>query len=189
MALAAVAMVSIVAIVAFVIDASTFFVIRRELQNAADAAALAGALYISPNTPVPAPGTCNTSDPSPAFPSPPYPAVLRNGPMHPEPVKAACYYADINSAQATRLCNTPAGFKNAYTRGDSHGGPYPVLVVEVSCKAQYSFGRIMNLAPREISAYAIAALGTWDTTSAQFGPWFNCSGLSWCHDASRLFPD
>src|SRR5437660_436622 len=43
MALAAVGMVAMVALLAFVIDAGSFFIVRRELQNAADAAALAGA--------------------------------------------------------------------------------------------------------------------------------------------------
>lgn len=41
--MAAVAMVAMVSLLAFVVDAGMFFVIRRELQNAADAAALAGA--------------------------------------------------------------------------------------------------------------------------------------------------
>src|SRR5438477_12925628 len=45
-ALAAVALIAVVGAVAFVIDVGFFFEGRRELQNAADAAALAGVVFL-----------------------------------------------------------------------------------------------------------------------------------------------
>jgi hypothetical protein len=207
-ALAAASIISIVAMMAFAIDAATFFVIRRELQNAADAAALAGAMYISSDTsvtppPQPAGSQPNCSyilddDPAvPDFMSPPYPSGLRNGPSYPDAVRAACYWANYNlyNGQASRLCNSKAHFKNAYTRADQHGQPYPELVVEVTCDAQYSFGRILNLRDREVSAYAIGALGVWVDSTSDFSSWVRCNPpppavpIPGCRDATRLIPD
>jgi Putative Flp pilus-assembly TadE/G-like len=180
MALAAVSMVSLVAIMAFIIDASTFFVIRRELQNAADAGALAGAMYMSPNAPALPPGVAASSCRSIHDPSPPVAPFQNDG-----GVQAACYYANLNSGQASRLCNTPAGFKNAYTRELYPPPLYHVLVVEVSCEAQFSFGRILNLSTRPVSAYAIAALGTlYPGSPPTFGVW-----TFGARDASRLIPE
>jgi hypothetical protein len=191
MALAAVAMVSIVAILAFVIDASSFFVIRRELQNAADAGALAGALYLSPYaTPMPPVDSfCSASNPtccsSQRDPSPPL-APYRND----DGVRAACYYVNRNLGQASRLCNTLASFRDAYTKNElGSTGPYHVLVVEVLCDAQYSFGRILNLSDRTVSAYAIAAIGRWDHIAQTFGPFLAVAPTPTSTDASRLVPD
>jgi hypothetical protein len=184
MALAAVAMVSLVGMMAFVIDAGTFFVIRRELQNAADAGALAGAMYMSPWGPGPPTGissACSSmTDPSGPFLS------YRND----EGVQAACHYVSLNLGQATRLCNTQAHLKSAYTREEApptYPTPnYHVLVIEVACDAQYSFGRILNLGSREINAYAIATLGRWDGTT--FQP-FSSVPVPGSTDASRLLPE
>jgi hypothetical protein len=181
MALAAVGMVSLVAMMAFVIDAGTFFVIRRELQNAADAGALAGAMYMSPwGPPLPA-----ISSDCQLLSEPPF-LTYRNT----EGLRAGCHYVSLNLGQATRLCNTPAYLKSAYTREE--GPPtypppnYHVLVIEVACNAQYSLGRILNLPPREINAYAIATLGRWDGTT--FQP-FSSVPVPGSTDASRLLPE
>ncbi len=191
MALAAVSMISIVSMIAFVIDASTFFVVRRELQNAADAGALAGAMFLSPDAPAPTAdqiGDCTNTD----HPTAPVTA-------NPAAVLVACHYARINLGQASRLCNTKADVPSdpdesrPYTRLDPGGGGYTVVSVQVSCDAQYTFGRIINLHERPISAYAIGALGTWVFSppfpQAEFHGWSSCAGLSTCRDASRLLPD
>ncbi len=186
MALAAVAMVSIVAMIAFVIDASTFFVIRRELQNAADAGALAGAIYLSPYSGVPAfavnppptAGCTSVSDQTTTL------------PPNDTATQVACYYVGLNSAQASRLCNTTAGFKNAYTKDEIGPPALHVLVVEVSCDAEYSFGRILKLQDRQVSAYAIAGLGRWNRLTGTFGP--DLPAIPPTADetlASRLVPD
>jgi Putative Flp pilus-assembly TadE/G-like len=192
-ALAAASIISIVAIMAFAIDAATFFVIRRELQNAADAAALAGAMYLSPDAPTPAPiGNCINPD-HPVAPAP------RNDTA----VRVACHYARLNLEQASRLCNTPSDIESneglPYTRIDPGGRPYYVVVVQVSCEAQFSFGRIINLHDRQVSAYAIAALGTWayapplmPVQGPDFLPtWISCvtPPIPGCRDATRLLPD
>ncbi len=188
MGLAAVSIVSIVAIMAFVIDASTFFVIRRELQNAADAGALAGAMYLAPDasTTLPVVGTPDCS----LIGDHAIPPAIDNHIA----VQVACHYAQMNFGQASRLCNTPAHLKDAYTRVLP---PYNIVVLEVACDAQFSFGRIINLRDREVSAYAVGASGTWDysLTPPQFRPHIDVSvctdlltGVAWCKNASRLIP-
>src|ERR1700716_1171121 len=89
--LAALAMTSMLGAVSMVIDAGVYFVIQRQLQNAADAAALAAVWYdpACPSTHVDSAGQtdwlkagCQSSaqgtvpvncDPSPPLPNPPYP--------------------------------------------------------------------------------------------------------------------
>jgi uncharacterized membrane protein len=182
-ALAAVSMVALVGILAFVIDAGMFFVIRRELQNAADAGALAGAMYMSPDAPSPSvSGACaRVSDGNTAgLPQPEFQTL--------NAVRSACNYANINVGNASRLC-TNAGFDNAYTRQDPSLLPYYEVVVVVSCDAQYSFGRILLLTDRRISAYAIGALGSWDPSTGVLRAWQSSLIVPNWHDASRLISD
>jgi uncharacterized membrane protein len=190
MALAAVSIISIVAMMAFAIDAATFFVIRRELQNAADAGALAGAMYFSPDAPLipPLTGACAAKT-DPTIDSTHNDAVVR----------VACHYTDLNTGNASRLCNTPITLLNAYTAGRVvNTYPNRAVVVEVGCQAQYSFGRILNLASRPVSAYAIAVIATWDfgvappTFRSSWIPFTFCPqplGQPTCRDASRLIPE
>jgi hypothetical protein len=136
MGLAAVAMVAMVSLLAFVIDAGSFFIVRRELQNAADAAALAGA----------------------------YGMIVD----HPTASSAASTYLYLNAPNAEKLCRHAVQFDPV---ADVHfgstalaGGTSETITVTAHCEADYTFGRILNLGHRPISAQATAALGSWDTT-------------------------
>ncbi|HEY3062397.1 MAG TPA: pilus assembly protein TadG-related protein [Chloroflexota bacterium] len=143
--LAAVAMVGMVGMLAFVIDAGSFFVVRRELQNAADAAALA-AVAMCP---------CPLASPSQA-----------------QARFIAQQYVAANAFDVEQLCRhavlfVPATDVTFPSPRDLTGVGFasPVVTVTVRCEADYTFGRILNLPPhRTISAHATAALGAWDVS-------------------------
>jgi hypothetical protein len=146
-------------------------------------------MYMSPDSPSPTvSGACTgVSDGNTSGSLPPNYQRL-NG------VRAACNYANLNVANASRLC-TNAGFDNAYTRQDpAQSLPYYEVVVVVSCDAQYSFGRILLLTDRRISAYAIGALGSWvpgpnPGDPGALGAWVSSLAVPTVRDGSRLIPD
>jgi hypothetical protein len=143
MGLAAVSIIAMVSMLAFVVDAASFFIIRRELQNAADAAALAGVALC---------------------PCPPNDAAAR---------AMADQYVRLNAPNAEKLCRHRVAFDPSPSGSDvafnsriltPTGSASPTMSITVRCQADYTFGRITNLLSRTISAHATAALGRWDTT-------------------------
>ncbi len=143
MGLAVVAMVGIVAMLAFVIDAGSFFIVRRELQNAADAAALA-AVAMCP---------CPTSAPA----------------NRAQARFIAQQYVSANAFDIEQLCRhavlfVPASDVAFGTRHLTPSGTTDAVTVTVRCEADYTFGRILNLQHRTIAAHATAAIGVWDVS-------------------------
>ena len=182
--LAAVSMIALVGMMAFVIDAGTFFVVQRELRNAAEAGALAGAMYFRPQG-----GPLSPTIPADITPCA---AVTDGGSQGADnAARMGCYYASKNLGGATRLCQNAAHFKSAFSGSGQIGTPfYQVITVEVSCDAQYTFGQILGplTRRREISAYARAALGEWNSTTSTFEQWTATPGPDQ-RDASRLISD
>lgn len=154
--IAAVAMVAMVSFLAFVVDAGMFFMIHRELQNTADAAALAGATFLElpsknpPPTGEPLKTPAPTSQCSGTF------GGLTGNAL--SAARVACKYGFRNAVTAGKLCLGPVQMDNP-TFGTWHDVS-PTLVVTFHCEAGYSFGRIISgLTDRTISASAEAALG------------------------------
>jgi hypothetical protein len=154
--LTAVIMVAMVGMLAIALDTGFFLMTRRELQNAADAAALAGVVEL-PADPTAAhtiaAGYANrntTGDTAaPGATSPPSSSYVLTDPP-----------ADA-SRIAGRVCEEGTLRTEVVdkTRGLTGGGYVFVLEVTVHCKVQYSFGRILNLARADVSATGIAAIG------------------------------
>jgi Putative Flp pilus-assembly TadE/G-like len=175
---AAVAMVAIVGGLAIVVDAGIFFVVQRQFQTAADAGALAGAWHnpICPSGPGYSP-PCQTSQ---AMPNPvgivagTPPECGPPGGMTPAcapcpeatPGFPACDVALANANTVAQLCSGPVhAIVSAGTTlvNPSHVN---VIVVIVQCDAGYSFGQILNLSTKRITASAAAALGNRDATNS-----------------------
>ena len=157
--LASVGIVAMVGMLAFVIDAGNFFVIRRELQNIADTAALAGAETLDPELA----SRWNTSGllPSADCPTPPGPPVSNATTLT---IRMVCTYVKRNSPVARSLCGTDPVVEELTISGwpIAGGSPTPNVFVRVRCYAGYSFGRILNLQSRTMKAQATAALGRSD---------------------------
>jgi len=147
-------MVALVSMAAFAIDAATFFVVKRELQSTADAAALAGVPYLG--------GFWGETQPIP------YPdCVSIVNPFQ----QAACTYVNTyinaNAENATTLCQGPVTNTIIYpTRSlDPSGTPLsPALQVTVHCDARFFLGGIANLHLQPINATGSAVLGSWDSS-------------------------
>lgn len=146
LAIAAVSMVALVGALAMVVDTGMFFVIQRHLQTAADAGALAGAWY-DPICPLGSPGCLGEKDWA---------------------LSVAINVARANSDTIAPLC--PGGINVLPPQtGTTLIRPRNVntIVVTVECEASYSFGRILGLSTKHISASAAAAIG--DRISATNG--------------------
>lgn len=176
--LAAIALVAVVGGLAMVIDTGMFFVIQRQFQSAADAGALAGAWHdpICPN----AVGFAPPCIPSPATPvmvgtmvgspqscvaPPPVGVAPSCAPcLGPPGVYTACDVALANAESINPLCNGTlrviVGTGTTLVRPSNVN----VLVVFVQCDAGYSFGRILNLTTKTVSASSAAALGNRNAT-------------------------
>jgi hypothetical protein len=151
--LAGVALVAMVGMLAFTIDAGLFFMIRRELQNTADAAALAGMGAWVDCQFFSVPGSPSFGVPAVA---PPCDAVGAN---------AVDEYIARNSSVTRRLCTSAPSRDNAPTFNTfvdfpPTGGQSPSTTVSVSCQTTYSFGRILGLSDARIRAIARAAAVT-----------------------------
>jgi uncharacterized membrane protein len=139
LSIAAVTIIAVVGALAMVVDAGIFFVIQRQFQAAADAAALAGAWHKPVCTSDPLVGCEPDGDAS---------AVAKA-------------VAEANAKPMEILCGSPINPPSVTVGGPPQNLPARVntIVVTVSCRAGYSFGRILNLQTVDISASAAAALG------------------------------
>lgn len=133
---AALAMMGLVGGVALVVDTGIFFVVQRQLQSAADAGALAGAWY-DPVCPATAAG-------------------CRRGSAEVVAVSVAQANADTVSALCGGKVNVDKPALGSVRLRLPSG--VPTIVVTVWCDAGYSFGRILGLTSKHISASAAAAI-------------------------------
>jgi Flp pilus assembly protein TadG len=133
--LAAVALVGMVGMLAFVIDAGMLFMAHREAQDAADSAALAGVRDLAG---VGGGATCSG-----------------------DCADDVNRYATANYAILSRLCSEP-GTPSAQV-GSLNTPRVPTLTVIVSCDASLTFGRILwsagNAPTFAVKATAVAAIG------------------------------
>jgi uncharacterized membrane protein len=131
--LAAVSLVAMVGMLAFVIDAGMLFMAHREAQDAADAAALAGVRDLSDGGTT-CSGACADD-------------VNR--------------YATANYAILSRLCSHPGAPSPQV--GSLNTPHVPTLTVVVSCDASLTFGRILwsggNSPTFTVKGTAVAAIG------------------------------
>jgi hypothetical protein len=183
--IAALAMVAILAITSFVVDYGLQRVTERQLQNAADAGALAGAACLgSPDPSCIVNPVTHTVDP--AF-------------------QARTFaYSAQNPAVSDRICGTadtplptwmrsPAGDQpqnwtgspNVYssvqigTAAPSTGGSVPTITVTMTCEAPFTFGRVIGLTTQPIKATATAAKG---------GPSISCTFPMGMYDSNASQP-
>ncbi len=173
--LAAVAMTCLIGALSMVIDAGVYFVIQRELQNAADAAALAAVWYgpacfetlpgwqtagcqnHASLTPVP---ECQTAEHGPS-----------PGNDDPAPCTAAVQMTQANWGVALSLCSGPSTGSTVPIVIDTHPGIPPAgaenvpnvtpYVVTLSCDAPHWFAHILPGVglSMQIGASSSAALG------------------------------
>jgi hypothetical protein len=136
--IAAIAMVAMIGALAMVVDTGMFYVTQRQLQASSDAAALAAAWY---------PPVCLDAS-----------SGCRGG----DATTIARQIAAANSDSLRQLCDGPV------TVNVTLGTPPLALrrpanvnwiVVESKCSAGYSFGRILGLPNKPISASSAAAIG------------------------------
>jgi uncharacterized membrane protein len=155
--MAALAMVAIVGGLAMVVDTGMFLVVQRQLQSAADAAALAGAWHdpICPKQYALCDGV-----PLAAPPGPPGQSMTCDGSAQ----YTACDVAAANTATIGGLCY--GAIKTSVAAGTTLIRPRAVntIVVTVECDATYSFGRILGLGSKHISSSAAAVIGNRDAT-------------------------
>jgi len=179
MGMAAVGMIALVALMAFALDAATFFVIKRELQNSADAGALAGVHFL---------GLYQLQD----LPDAPDACDARFRVTQPESL-VACTFVHANWGTASKLCEDPAGLTDEYVQPVSPiylPPPYetiraPALQVTLHCDARFFLGGIINLQRQPINATALAILASWDPASSEPRIVPYAGGL---RSATRLIP-
>lgn len=138
--LAAMAMIAMVGGLAMVVDTGMFLVIQRQLQSAADAAALAAAWY---------PNVC--------------PAVADG--CHPtgDATLVAQQIAHANADALAAMCQDGVKVPSVQV-GARLNRPIDAntVIVSVSCDASYSFGRILPIVPtKHIEVSAAAAIGSY----------------------------
>lgn len=129
-AMAAIVMVAMVAMLAFAVDVGRFWETRRELQNAADAGALAGVSQL---------------------PDDPDMAIAQAD-------QYAIQAATNGAGRLCR--ETPTHEINTGTFDLAAGGFVYTVTVTPRCTDDYTFGRILNLTSMPIEATATAALGS-----------------------------
>ncbi len=135
------AIIALIGVMGLVIDIGLFRVIDSELENAADAAALAAAWY-DPVCPYPDPRCAADNAPSTA-------------------VGVAQRFADYNTGLAQALCGSPI----ARLTPDSvpvHQIQSPKtngVTVILQCRAGYLAGRVLGLGSTEITRWGTAAIG------------------------------
>jgi hypothetical protein len=178
MVIALVAMTSMIGALSMVIDAGVYYVLQRQLQNAADAAALAAVWYAP---------ACNSSwssdgqqstPPTPPTACQPAPTPVASGCPPPGnsndigPCTEATNQVKANESAIASLCNgpLPAG-SSVPVQVEVHPGERLVVpqvgtyVVTVSCDSPHWFARVfpsvctLPACAAHVSASAAAALG------------------------------
>ena len=155
-------MTAMLGALSMVVDAGVYFVIQRQLQNAADAAALA-AVWYDPACPSGNPSSQSAGcqhDP-PAGPVPPTCGSDIG------PCTAANQVASANQTVALSLCAGPTAQGKQLPPPEVHpGAPLNVpqvstYVVTMSCDAPHWFGQVLPgvIKPMHIQVSAAAALG------------------------------
>jgi hypothetical protein len=195
---AAVAMVAIVGGLAMVIDGGIFFVVQRQMQAAADAGALAGAWYdpVCPSV-YTAQGCRLGAQAAPALNG----TAIESPPDCQVPASAgtpncawcdgttgipSCDVALANAAAAKPLCG---GQVRAFvSTGTQLNRPRNVntIVVTVQCDAGYSFGRILGLSARRISASGAVGIGNRDCSGPGDMTDFDITQTPFCGFIARL---
>jgi hypothetical protein len=166
-ALAAVVMLAVLGLVAVVVDVGIQFETRRELQNTADAAALAGVSRLPTPYPDPAvapkPGKCDSES------------------------SDSCNARDLASKFA--VANASSGFAGVFCQSASpqdagaldlgHGkvyavieawqqpyknGSLPALTVTMECTTQFTMGQVLGLQGMQVRASAVAVKGSAGTS-------------------------
>jgi hypothetical protein len=161
--MAAAAMVALVGAGAMVVDMGVFFVIQRQMQNAADTAALAAVWYEPVCDATQAPKVAAGCQPVSAW-THPIPPSCAAGP-DPVPCAAATEFAQRNLDLVSGLCSGPYGNARLPAITPYPLGPIPsldinVYSVTIDCDAPYWFGHIFpNLLSHRISTSAAATLG------------------------------
>jgi hypothetical protein len=182
--IAALAMTSMLGALSMVIDAGVYFVIQRQLQNAADAAALA-AVWYDPACPSPNPAWvtagCQLSNPDP---TPPECLQPQNSAYSARPCTAAVNQVKANWGIALSLCAGPdratgsVPIKITANPGLPPSGSLNVpqvspYFVSLECVAPHWFARALPLRSDllyvTINASAAAALGWLDNNGQLLG--------------------
>jgi len=157
-AVMAVVIVAIVGALAFVVDLGFQMEARRELQNAADAGALAGVVLLPDD---------------------------QAGSIQQATTFA---YQGSNASVTDRICGpavsplpdagatAPAAHANVYSKATPGqmavtGGNIYTMTVTMECTTNFSFGRILNLTTAPIRASATAALGSPTYVGCTFPMW------------------
>ena len=143
--LAAVIMAAMVGLLAFSVDTGIFLEARRELSNAADAAALAGISDLPAD----------------------------NAAALAAAARYSADIAENPDAIARRLCEIGGGTTPTHTstigqRPLAGGGFVHTLTVTTECTAGHIFGRVLGLATTPISATAVAAKGSLTAPNCPF---------------------
>jgi Flp pilus assembly protein TadG len=165
---AAIAMVAIIGAVGLVVDFGMFFVIQRQMQSAANAAALAAVWY---------PRVCNDADPDQvaagcqagASITPTGECITGSHPTdHDEvPCTVAHQFAEANLGPTAALCRGPLSSADpnldihAYVIGHSNRLNVQIYAVTIGCDAQHWFGRILPQIGfvNRISTTGVATIG------------------------------
>jgi Putative Flp pilus-assembly TadE/G-like len=165
--LALYAMLVLTGAVALVVDAGVFFVTQRQLQTAADAAALAAVWYHPVCDQLPSAVECAPQTPAPATQRPPAGWTCTppagSGPNGCMATDVAFAVAQANLGHSGALCR-PAPELLATGRSDilpTGNGPLPTYIVTIDCEAPYWFARIFPAIPAtmHIRAFARAGIG------------------------------
>jgi hypothetical protein len=180
--IAVVAMISMLGALSMVIDAGVYFVIQRQLQNAADAAALAAVWYdpACNGTPLTDPtgdwrnAGCQPA-PAPANGCPPVAPVA--DPLDVGPCLAAKSQVQANLNVALSLCagpNRTQGSVNVYVHPANNVVSTPPIrpyVVTLSCDAPHWFAQVLPgvLPSMTIQTTSAAALGWLEQNGAVVG--------------------
>jgi putative Flp pilus-assembly TadE/G-like protein len=175
MTIAVVGMTAILGALSLVIDAGVYFVIQRQLQNAADAAALAAAWYDP---------SCDSTDAGwRAAGCQPTPGTLASGcpPASDPPDKGPCTAATnailANDSVALSLCGGPTAATgavkiNVYPASSFVSSP-PIrpYVVALECNAPHWFAHILPgvLPTMTIRGNSAAALGWLESNGGVIG--------------------
>ena len=143
------AIIALVSILGLVVDFGMFRLIDSELENAADAAALAAVWY----TPV-----CPTTD---------LRCATDNGQPNKTAPQVATQFAQSNLGLARALCGTDPTI-------DPHIQPIQqpsttAVTVIIQCDAHYLAGSILGLRQTQITRWATAAIGDKDPVTGKMG--------------------